>query len=104
MSAGAATPATSAPAPFMMPRRVMLFIFIRSPCSTAGIFRVAASLTGLDSRPQPIDQPLCLLIVRNDRIELRHSRRIWIHGSVVQNGFIDHIARGITVGIGYVIR
>jgi hypothetical protein len=54
----------------------MFFIDARSPYPTPRISQLAAlvSLAGLDSRPQPVDQALSLLIVRNDRIELRHGR------------------------------
>src|SRR5215472_4324407 len=110
MSAGAASPAASSPARLRMARRVrnavaMFLMDLRSLLSKArSSWSPIASLSSFDSCPQPVDEALGFLVMGNDRIELRHRCRIWIYGSILQNGFIDQIARRIAIGVGHVIR
>src|SRR5215475_13845841 len=110
MRAGAASPAASSPARLRMARRVrnavaMFLMDLRSPLSQArSSWSSIASLPGFDSCPQPIDDALGFLVMGNDRIELRHRCRIRIYGSILQNGFIDEVARRVAIGVGHVIR
>src|SRR5580658_4687995 len=48
-----------------------------------------SSAPGLDPRPQPVDQPLRLLVVRGDGVELRHRGGIGIDGTVVEDRLVD---------------
>jgi hypothetical protein len=43
------------------------------------------SNSGLDPRPQPVDQPLRLLIVRGDGVEVLHGGRIRIDAVVLED-------------------